>query len=211
MTIVTADLNRLMDNARVELPGALDGAIYLQIFNVLNMFFQKSNIWTEDITMNVTPANIRDSTIAIVPTAGKINRLMYVFDANKVQRAMGMATPGLLSFYDVPNGNEVWTARVALSVNDPVPTTGAQPFVPECPDWILTKYDDGILSGVLSRMMMQVAKSYSNPRMAAVHWRAFNDAVSLAKSEARHQNIYAAQTWRFPQNFATNHMSRRTF
>lgn len=52
-----ADMNRLMDHARIRLPGALDAAIQMELFSALNEFFQKSNIWYEDIQFPVQPTD----------------------------------------------------------------------------------------------------------------------------------------------------------
>lgn len=208
MTFAPADINRLMDNARINLPGALDGAIQLEMFNLLNDFFQATNIWTEDITFAVTTANILGSTTLIVPSSGVINRLMYVITADRSQRNMGMREPGVLEFIDVPGTSETWTARVALTVTDPIPTTGKIAGFPQAPGWILAKYSNGLLDGLLGRMMMQVSKSYSNPRLGTMKLRNYNNAVATARSEARHQNLYGGQTWKFP-GFARGHQNSR--
>ena len=52
--MASLDLTRLMTNCRVHLPGALDTALQLELFNVLDDFFQSTNIWQEDITFQVT-------------------------------------------------------------------------------------------------------------------------------------------------------------
>lgn len=205
MTIKATDANRLLDNARIKLPGALDGTIKLEIFNTLMDFFQATNIWTEDVDFAVTTANTRGSTTSVtVESGGAINRLIYVLNADNIQRAMGMRTPGELDFWDVPNGDETWTARLALTVTDPIACSGRLEGFPKAPDWILTKYHNGLLDGVLARMMLQMAKPYSNPKLATVHARGYANMRALAKNESRHQNIHGGQTWRFPQGFSRN-------
>jgi hypothetical protein len=198
MTFATTDIDRLMDNARVNLPGALDGAIQLEIFNILNDFFQKTNLWTQDISFPVTTANTRGTTITVTPTTGLINRLMYVLNASMDARAMSMPIPGSLLFVDVPNTTETWTARVALTVTDPIASSGDSIGFPEAPAWILSKYNNGLLAGVLGNMYMQVSKPYTNSKMALMNVRKYGSMLSNAKSEARHQNLYGGQTWRFP-------------
>lgn len=198
MTFKLVDIYRLMDNARTNLPGALDGAIQQEIFNTMSDFCNKTNLWYEDISFAVADTNVRGSTIDIQPTAGRINRLLYVLDADTQQRRMTMPTPGTLLFVDAPNAAATWTARCALSVADPVPTSGNYAGIPQAPDWLLERYHLGLLAGTLSAMMAQVGKSYSNIKMAGLHMAKYKAAVSEGKNEARHQNLYAGQTWRFP-------------
>lgn len=198
MTFAPADINRLMDNARVQLPGALDGAIQLEIFNTLNDFFQVTNVWFEDVSFAVSAANTYQSSTTIVPSQGLINRLIYVTDSSQIPRRMVMSEPGELMFIDVPSAAETWLARVALTVTDPIPTTGKLAGLPVAPAWVLAKYNNAILEGVLARMMAQIAKPYSNAKMAQIRMGAYVGARSRARSEAQHQNVHGGQTWRYP-------------
>lgn len=198
MAFHVADINRLMDNAAANLPGALSGAIQLEFFNVFNDFLQKSNLWTEDITFPVAATNVRGSTVDITPSEGIINRLMYVLDADGCQRNMAMPHPGTLLFVDVPSAAATWTARVSKTVTDPIPTQGRLAGFPQAPGWVLAKYNNGLLSGLLGNMMAQVAKPYTNPKLSLLHMRKYSQALGHARAEARHQNLFSGQTWRFP-------------
>lgn len=205
MSLRTYDVNRLMNNARISLPGALDGAIQLELFNVLNDFFQDTNIWQESLTFGISSANAFGTTIEISPNAGTINRLLYVIDSNKIIKRMSMPQPGHLQVIELTNNSETWTARVAITVSDPVPSTGTMAYLPICPGWILEKYSNGVLSGVLARMLLQPSKPYTNTKLAAVHGSLYRKTVSNARTEARHQNIFDGQRWSFPRSFATGH------
>lgn len=202
--MATADLNRLMDNARIRLPGALDNAIKLELFSVLNEFFQSTNIWYEDIPFPVTPVNVSylenpsAYTYSVMPAeGGVINRLVAVWNSDGFAQAATMPIPGEVILKNSPNEADTYTARVAKTVTDPVDSGG----YPEFPDWILNKYGNDILDGVLARMMGQLAKPYSSAQMAAYHMRSFRAAVGKAKAEALHGNVYRGQSWRFPQAF----------
>lgn len=202
--MANADMNRLMDNARINLPGALDDAIQLELFSVLNEFFQESNIWYEDIAFDVTPTSstyIQDPdafTYEInVENFGVANRLMFVMDSSGVAVPASMPTPGYVILAYSPNSADTYTARVAKTITDPVTRDG----YPQFPDWILNKYGNDILDGVLGRMMAQVAKPYSSPQMAAMRLRSFKQSINKARTEAMHGNTYRGQNWRFPQPF----------
>jgi len=202
--MANADMNRLMDHARIRLPGALDSNIQMELFAVLKEFFQSSNIWHEDIQFPVQPTadshlqNPEAFTYDVVPTQGTITRLEGVVNSQAFPQSATMATPGQVVLRFSPNATDTYTARVFLTVSDPVTREG----YPEFPDWILDKYGNDILEGVLGRMMTQIAKPYTSQAGAMFHLRNFKQAISQAKVEASHQNVYRGQNWRFPQTFA---------
>ena len=202
--MANADMNRLMDNARFRLPGALDAAIQFELFAVLNEFFQETNIWYEDIAFAVTPTsdsyleNPSAYTYELEPVEGGIiNRLFGVANTNGFRQGAIMPTPGQLILQFSPNQADTYTARVAKTITDPVTRDGYPVF----PDWIMQKYGSDILDGVLGRMMGQVAKPYSSPAIATVHLRNFKQGIGKAKAEAMHANVYRGQNWSFPQSF----------
>ena len=49
---MTASTNivRLQDMVRLSTPGALDGTIRMEVFNVLKEFFQRSDAWLLELT-----------------------------------------------------------------------------------------------------------------------------------------------------------------
>jgi hypothetical protein len=201
--MASIDMNRLMDNARIKLPGALDGVLQMEMVNVLNEFFNGSNLWYEDIPFQVTPTsdsyleNPAAWTYTIVPSQGQINRLMWVMTSESLPVPVGMPIPGELILGRQPSQADTYTARVALVLGDQTTREG----YPDFPDWILSKYYPDLLDGILGAMMGQLAKPYSNPQLAQFHLRRFRSAISLAKVEAQHENVYRGQSWRFPQNF----------
>lgn len=190
------DLNRLMDNLRIRLPGALDTVLKLELFSVLNDFFQGSNCWYEDIDFPVT-AGTTEYTIIPYNTAAPVRLLGVVNSAERPQAAV-FSLPDALTLIAAPSEADTFTARVALTVSDPV----SRDEYPVFPGWVLNKYNNDIQDGVLGRMMSQIAKPYTNERMAIYHMRQFRGAVALAKVEAMHQNVYRGQNWKFPQTFA---------
>jgi hypothetical protein len=193
---MNADLARLMDNLRVRLPGAVDEAIKLEYFTTMDLFFQSTNIWVEDIDFAVTP-DVEDYVVTPSGVA-TIVRLMGVVNSDGRAQSATMRVPGEITLQTSPSQDDTYTVRVALTVTDPVTRDG----YPEYPDWIITKYAANILDGVLGRMMSQIAKPYYNERMAIYHSRRFGNCITTAKVEAMHQNVYRGQNWKFPQTFA---------
>lgn len=199
-----ADMNRLMDHARIRLPGALDAAIQMELFAVLNEFFQKSNIWYEDIQFQAQPTsdtyleNPEAYTYDIVPTKGTVTRLVGTVNSQEIPVRATMPVLGRLVLTYPPEMSDTYTTRVALTVVDPVTQDG----YPDFPDWIMKKYGNGILDGVLGRMMSQIAKPYTSTQGAQFHLRSFKQIVSQAKVEAARKNVYRGQNWWFPQSYA---------
>jgi hypothetical protein len=193
------DMVRLMNNARVHLPGAIDANLQLELFNVLNDFLQNSNVWQTTIPV---PVVVGTSTYTLAPvTSASISRLVAFKNSATLDVPATMAVPGTLVLNTIPSQSDASVATVALTVDDPLDTDGNPIF----PAWILNKYNTGILDGLIARMMMQPAKPYTNAQLAIFRMKKFIAAVSQAKFEALHANLNNGQTWRFPQSFNSRH------
>lgn len=199
-----ADMNRLIDNARIRLPGAVDSALLMELFLVLKEFFSSSNAWQEKIEFPVYAtsagayADPDAYTYDVVPSQGAIVRLMEVRDAQGVPVRATMTVPGSIVLTNSPGSDTTFTATVSLTVTDPTTRDG----YPQFPDWVLNKHFNELLDGLLGRMMSQIAKPYSSPSIAAVHLRKFKQGISNAKVESTRKNVYRGQSWRFPKSFA---------
>jgi hypothetical protein len=192
---MTPELQRLMNNARVNLPGAIDASIKDELFNTMDQFFKGSNIWQEDIAFETEDAV---TTYDVLPSGvATINRLVGVHNADNIPVAGTMRVPGVLVLGRAPTAGQTLTATVALTVSEPA----SRDDYPEHPDWILAQYNDVLLAGLLSGLMAQIAKPYSNERMAIYNGRKFRAGISRAKVEANHHNLYGGQRWTFPRAF----------
>lgn len=201
--------DRLIKNARNALPGSLDGVILLELFNVLDQFFRESGIWTEIIPFSVYPNDPAGTVYYIEPeSVSTIVRLISVANLDNIWQRAVMDIPGEVTFLrpvsvQEPDKYNTYTACVVLSIVDPVQRDG----YPEFPGWVLEKHGNGILHGLLGRMMAQPAKPYTNAELAKAHLAGFRRAISTAGTESVHRNVHNAQAWRFPQGFRTS--SRR--
>ena len=196
--MASLDLTRLLNNARVHLPGAIDSNIQLELFNVLNDFFQGSNIWQEAITFQVKAADVLGATYSIEnQSVASMVRLISLINSASLPVSATMAVPGDIILNTQVTNADTLTATVSLTVNDPTTKEG----YPEFPAWTLNKYGTGILDGLIGRMMMQPAKPWTNSQLAIFRTRRFNGVVSQAKFEALHKSLNNGQTWRFPQSF----------
>ncbi len=201
--------DRLIKNARVSLPGSLDDAILLELFNVLDQFYRESNIWMENVPFSAFSGDPPGTIYYIEPeSVSTIVRLISVVNVDGFNQRAFMSIPGEVTFVSPPPDHEpakdyTYTAQVVLSIIDPMQRNG----YPEFPEWTLEKYSTGILNGLLGRMMAQPAKPYTNLQLAALHLNAFRRTISIASTESIHRNVGNAQAWMFPQQFSTR--SRR--
>lgn len=202
----SVEMNRLMDNARVRLPGALDATIQSELFSVVDDFCRTAGVWTYDFDIDVLPTtqtfleNEDAYTYQVFPPTGATSvRLLQALNSNLAPVPARMLVPNYVQFGSAPAAEEVWTIKVVLSVTDPVTRQG-EPIVP---GWIVDRYNDVLLDGVLSRMMSQAAKPYTSDKLAIFHGNSFRSGKSKARIEALRGNVYRAQNWNFPQTFAT--------
>ena len=141
----------------------------------------------------------RSRSYLVTPTGvAKIVRLIGVVNSDERPQWAVMPTPGEIQLSTDPSVAQIFTARLALTISDPVMRDG----YPEFPQWAYDKHSETVLSGLLGRMMSQPAKPYTNMQLSVYHMRRFRDGIARAKVEAMHQNVYRAQSWRFPQTFA---------
>lgn len=211
----TSSLVRLIDTSRMHLPSALEGAMRLELFNVLKAFLQRTDVWQDEITVDAEPSTY-DYPIAGNQTGAFINRLIWLegprSDPTIPESGSPVAgilmTPGVgqetLRVASPPNTNETWYAHVALTPADPTDSDGI-PFVPE---WILDKYHHVLLEGLLERMMTHPAKPYSNAQGAMLHGRRFQSGMSQARAEVAHKFTFGGNSWRFPRTYRSRSQRR---
>ena len=198
-------LNRIYDTAKVYLPGALDAAMQLEFFQLLDDFFSMTNCWTEDIQFPVTVTTLTyledplQYTYTLTPSLGLIIRTATIFNRDGVPVPATMPVPGDLVLVNGPNTADTYTARVILTVSDPLTREGNT----QLPEWVLNKYSGCLLEGLVGRMMMQPAKPYTAKQDGLFHMKNYLSGRSDAKIEAARQNVYGGQAWQFPQQFAT--------
>lgn len=199
MAIQDRDFERLMNQARIELPGASEGGLRGVLWDVINEFFADSNSWTEPIALTL---NANTTVYTISPSqGGMILRLVAIIDQNFI------AYPAFLSSLAPPSAviTLVWPQNINIAVtaytvkNIILPNTREE--IPDAPNWLFPVYGRAVLEGLLGRMMNQPSKSYSNDAKAVYHLKRFRDHIQVARVAAERGNLLGGQSWRFPQNF----------
>lgn len=186
---------KLMGQAKISLTGASDVALRVQLFEVLQQFFDESNCWQETIGFTVVPDTL---DYPIKPLTGQMLRLLAVLDQNNVVQPALMPVIGIVRFQYPYTQTQPMTAVVIKTVADPFLC-----YPPNIPDWLLPLYGLGIFHGVLGNMMMQPGNAYSNPKLAEFHLHKFKDAIAHARAATAKMNTVGAQNWSFPQTFKT--------
>lgn len=200
--MAAADITRLMNNARDRLSGATDALLQRELFNVMDTFLRGSNVWNEDIDIIVPGLDPPNTTYELVPTGpAQIDKLLwsYSVDPNQItQRGYGMpgsmSIPGEFVLRSQPSSNVQVRVTVSLTVEDPVKRDGYVTF----PTWILQKYREAILHGLLGNMMSQPNKPWTNTQLSVFHMRKFRSGTATARVEWTRNNTYRQQAWAFP-------------
>lgn len=200
--MAAADIQRLINNAYDRLPGAINAALQRELFNVMDEFFKGSNVWNEDIEITVPGMDPSNTIYEITPSGpALIDKLLWAFQLNPSDlTARGspvgasMSVPGELVLAIQPSSNMPLRVTVALTVQDPVKRDGYVVF----PAWVLAKYRECILDGLLGKMMSQPGKPYTNTQLSVFHMRKFKQGYTSARVEWTRNNTYRAQAWVFP-------------
>lgn len=192
MSQVKHDIERILNQARIKLPGASDAGIKGELFDVLNEFFGETSSWMEAISINILP---NTTEYEVTPAeGGQIIRLAGVVDKNKLPQPAIMPSFGLVSFRDPYNVAQTFIATVVKNVS--LPTTKDQ--LPITPDFVYSVYGTTILDGLLGRMMSQLNKSYSNDTLGTYHLKKFSDGIAMARVATLRANTFGTQRWHFP-------------
>lgn len=197
-----SDVQRLINNAMVHLPGATLATLQLELFNVMTDFFQGSNVWNEDIEITVPGQDPAGTVYLLAPEQpAQIDKLAWVFTkSTDVQTLRGSAVgaamhvPGELTLAVQPSSPQTYVVTVILTVQDPADRDGYVMF----PAWVLQKYGVDIQEGLIGRMQSQPNKPYTNLQLGIFHSRKFQSAISQARVEWTRNNTYRQQAWRFP-------------
>lgn len=203
---MASPFDRLMDTIRPHLPGAIEDAVRQELFLTCADFLKRSDVWQERIKFSV---KLGDREGEIMPTAGRIERLLSVEEVNEGDGGRPRHIRGVfLGPLDLSNVAPIilpfeasepstFVAIVTLTVSDPT-TRDAYPIIPS---EIVGRYTEDLIHGILARMMSQPNKPYTNLSLAQFHNLKFRGGTSRAKNEAKTGYTAGSQVWTFPQTF----------
>ena len=192
----------ILEEARTYLPGARDEVMEFELRRVLDEFLKFTSIWQEDVRVAARPNR---TSYELIPEA-KAEIVRVIAMVNKVTGIgagpFSMQTLGVLKLKYAPSEPATWLATCVLSV-----LTSKRAAGDNCgcganwgvPAWILERWDEVLLNGLLWRMMMQQGKSYTNTELGVFHGQRWRAGLSDARGATRQQNVYDGQTWRYPE------------
>jgi hypothetical protein len=186
--------DRLMDNLRVNLPGATDNAIRIELWNMLDDFCRGSWAWRETIAVTLIAG---ETEYQITPPGTEI---VHAFSVDHATLNVNGASFEFdtLSLPNAPSASDALTPAYVIAALVPALSEGAD-IENLIPADMWSKWHQAFLSGTLARMMAQPAKPYSNPQLAAYHQRCYRPDRAEARRDAATNGVQGAQTWRFPR------------
>lgn len=192
------DYERLINQARVELPGASDAGIKQALFNVFHEFFTETSVWKEDVEVAIVVDTTEYDLNSEEP--GEIVRLFSVVNGNGTEQAATLSDDFTqVVLYHPVNVAQTYTVTVVKTVGLPI----TRDAMPEVPEWVLARWSPSFLDGLLGNMMMQKGKPYSDGQLAMYHLRRFRNALTVARSAGLRRNTFGKNVWVYPQSFST--------
>ena len=194
-------IQRVVDSARVNLPGATEGMLRLELFNVVEEFCRETNAWRNCICFSLVPQKCE---YPIYPTdsAGEIYRLLGVESAcptdPRFTAHAWMPLPGIVRIDFPPSAYQDLHAMVALSPSE----LGRNEQYPGLPDHMWSEYGPILTAGVIGKLMAQPAKPYSSTQLAPSYLGKYRREIARTRMFLQHGRLQDGQRWTFPQSFA---------
>lgn len=188
---MAADYDELRVEIASKLPGALEGAIDLELGAVLREF----SMITSAITEQELFSTVADTLTYTITPVGNVRQLLNIEDSDGeiVRGQYAFKQPNTIEFFSQPTVGEVYTANVAVT-----PSTTEADIELRVPTWVWQKYRDVLLDGVLGRMMTQPAKPYRQEQVGIYHLRRYRDGMAQTRAEALRRYTFRGQGWKFP-------------
>ena len=182
MAIQKQDLDRLMNECEVQLPGATRAGIRGVMFNVMDEFLSDSNSWPEWIPFTIVASQ---QNYTLTPAkGGQIKRIGQVIDANCViypASVVDLLPPSVNIWL-------VWPQNMTINVNAIVYKSINLPNqhgdIPDAPAWLLPQYERVIEAGIVGRMQMHKSKSYSDTTNGPINVKRLRDGIDMARAQA---------------------------
>lgn len=197
-----ANFSRLYADVQMHATGVLNpSGIQPELFSIMRDFCQHTNAWsqTQDV---VVSAGTLDYTLT-VPAGAAMKRILALQDITNglqtppvpVRWPIQFILPNTMRLVGSLQNTYTWRVQTSLYPVDPVDGNGD----PQVPSWFLDDFQDTLFNGVLSRLLAQPAKTYSNGPMAATRYRLYMKGRGEAAAAVLAANMYNGQTWTYPR------------
>ncbi len=162
----------LNDLIRPEIPGAPDFIIERNTLIVVRDFCAKTHIWKQEVT--VTASSGDEETDFILDDYGEVHAVVSMECDDYPIEDITFVPPDTLQFADALEDD--------ISIDLIVATKPTLSDV-SAPEWLMDKYEQYLVSGVLARMMAQILQPWTSVEMAAYHAARFRAGIAVAVAD----------------------------
>jgi len=196
----TADMQRLINDLRAVLPGALLSGIQAAIFQAYDDFFDFTNVWTEDVDIALVNGQ-RVYTLA-TPAQGRFNRLVVLFDSQDTSEKWAdraeFTPPSAIKIASTPKAGPTWVARLSKKL-----ATVDADNNPDAPDAFLQKYREAIYAGARSILHAQTGMPWADTKSVVFYGQKFLAEKTKARIDKIKANVVGQTNWTFPMAYST--------
>lgn len=196
--VATPDMQRLLDDLQVDIPGALKTTLQSALYRSADEFFDFSNVWRED--QDVTLVTNQRAYVLTPPAQGRFVRLLVLYDsqaANEpdlrwVDQAAFTPPTGLL-IASTPKAGPVWVARMVKRL-----ATVDADNNPAMPDAFVQQYREALYAGARKYLHALPNMPWTDRQMAVFYGGLFTSEKTKARIDAIKANVVGQTNWVFP-------------
>jgi len=203
----------IVNTVASQVPGVVQHHIELQFRNTVRDFLLRSNSWREVIGVT-TRANKKEYLLDPVDQNSQVNYVLSVYKGGLPLRPIGFSPVPDEAFFESESGttNQYYVKETNTLGLQPTPRSDSdtpkniqvlvsllvRPGIVAVPDYLATHFFDGIVSGILYRLMNQPNKPYTSTTLAKANRTTYFSEVNRARDEADRFWTTGPSAWRFP-------------
>lgn len=197
---MTPSMTRLLQDLTVMFGGAMRTDLQAKLFNVAKEFFEFTNAWYEDITVNVLANTLTYTLTPIEAPTGQLVRLQVLYNPDDPRQGAlywvspaRFILPSTLMLGRTPSSTATWVARMTKSPSDVDADNN-----PDIPDWVIQRYRDFLVAGVRRDMHLDVSRPWSDAKMGAFWGNKFLAYKTEARIDAVKGSVVGQTNWTYP-------------
>lgn len=187
-------VEELLDDLRMALPGARDGTIKRQLWQTIDEFCRTTNAYRHFIEVQLVEA----VTIYNLVVSGAEILIVYQAAHSALSVQGSVYDNGQIALRASPTANDV-SEKLVVEVSLAPLYGESGDATAWLPRHLYDRHRGTIYEGVLSRMMLQIAKPYSNSVLGQYHGRRFRNGMAVARARVIADSEVSPQKWRFPK------------
>ena len=188
-----ASIQRIIDRARFELPGATDATINLALFDAFDEWCRRTDANRKDINVALTAGT---TVYSIVQANQDVLRVWDMKHNNSIVDADVDVIAGTITLRQSPTAADAATPLVVTISMSP------KAGVDDPDDWMVeslwARHATVMIDGIIAKMASQIAKPYSNQTKAVFHGRRFHNGVAASKYQSGVNYLSEGRAWNFP-------------